>query len=193
MSADGAGGPAPDHRGQTLAFRERRLKMRTLDEQLTVHAPRLYRAVARRILRLPLSSRLRGRMIGRRTMAGYHAMNRGDVDLLLAIYDPQVVVRFHPGGPMPPDLTGEHHGHDGFRELWQAWSDSWEEFRFEPEEVIDLGEAILVSVTLQGRGRASGIETRMPLYEVFRFRDGIIFQHEDFTDKGAAERAVGLG
>jgi ketosteroid isomerase-like protein len=33
----------------------------------------------------------------------------------------------------------------------------------------------------------------MPLYEVFRFRDGIIFQHEDFTDKGAAERAVGLG
>jgi ketosteroid isomerase-like protein len=119
-------------------------------------------------------------------------MNRGDVDLLLAIYDPEVVVKFNPGGPMPPDLTGEYHGHDGFRELWQAWSDSWEEFRFEPEEVVDLGDTILVTVTVQGRGRASGIETRMPLYEVFRFRDGIIFRHEDFTDKGAAQRAVGL-
>jgi ketosteroid isomerase-like protein len=125
-------------------------------------------------------------------MAGYQAMNRGDIDVLLAIYDPEVIVSFHPGGAMPPDLTGEYLGHDGFRDFWRRWLDSWAEFRLEPEEVVDLGDAILVTVAIQGHGRASGIETETRFYEVFRFRDGMIVRHEDFIDEAMARGSVGL-
>jgi len=167
--------------------------MRTLDERLTVRLPGLYRTFARLVLRLPLRSRVRRWLFGRRTMAGYHAMNRSDVGVLLAVYDPEVVVSFHPGGTMPPDLTGEYHGHDGFRELWSRWLGSWGELRFEPEELIDLGDAMLVTVTVRGRGRASGVETQTRYYEVFRFREGTIVRHEAFVDEAAALRSVGLG
>lgn len=166
--------------------------MRTLDERITVRFPWLYQLVAKPVLRLPLRSWLRRLLLARRTMAGYHAMNRGDLDVLLAIYDPKVVVSFHSGGPMPPDLTGEYHGHDGFRSLWERWLGSWQELRLEPKEVIDAGGAILVTVAVSGRGRASGVATETQLHEVFTFRNGLIARHEDFTEEAAALRAIGI-
>jgi ketosteroid isomerase-like protein len=182
----------PDHVRIPLVFRDRRLKMRTLDERLTVRVPGLYRVLARRIIRWPLRSRLRRWMLKRRAVAGYHGMNRGDIEVLLAIYDPDVLVHFHTGGTMPPDLTGEYRGHTGFRDLWARWSDSWEEFRFEPTEVIDLGEVMIIVVKIRGRGRASGLETETWLHEVFTFRDGLIVSQEDFLDEDSAFEAVGL-
>src|SRR4051812_41295156 len=99
-----------------LRFRPRRLPMRTLDERVAVRMPRVFNAAAKRVARLPVGSRLRRYTFARRTMQGYQAVNRGDLDVLLTVYQPDVITCFDPtSGLTPPDLAGEHRGHDGFR------------------------------------------------------------------------------
>lgn len=126
-------------------------------------------------------------------MQGYQAVNRGDLDVLLAVYHSDVVTCFDPdGGLTPPDLAGEHFGHDGFRTLWDAWNSAWDDLQFEPKELVDAGDRMLVKVGMSGHGATSGIETTMTYYEVYTLRDGRIARHENFVDPAAAKAAAGL-
>src|SRR6202011_2765426 len=112
--------------------------MRTLDERLALWFPRLLGFVAELITRLPLHSRIRRYLIARRTCQGFQAINRGDLDLLLAVYHEDVTTCFDlSGGFVPLELAGEHRGRDGFRRLFEAWQSAWEDLRVEPRELID--------------------------------------------------------
>jgi ketosteroid isomerase-like protein len=176
-----------------LRRRPRRLAIRTLDERLAVRAPWLFNAVAKRVARLPVRSRVRRYLLARRTIQGYQAVNRGDLDVLLAVYLPDVITSFDPAsGLTPADLAGEHEGHDGFRLLWDAWNSAWENLRFDPRELVDAGDRLLVTVDVSGRGAGSGIEIEMTYYEVYTLRDGRIARHENFLARAAALEAVGL-
>lgn len=126
-------------------------------------------------------------------MQGYQAVNRGDLDVLLAIYHEDVVTCFDPSsGLIPPDLAGEHRGHDGFRRLWEHWRSAWDELHFQPQELIDAGNRMIVKVKMSGRGRGSGLSTTMTYFEVYTLRDGRIARHENFVDPEAARVAAGL-
>ena len=176
-----------------LAFRPRRLPMRTLDERLALWFPPLLHLGARFVARLPVGSRVRRYFLVRRTMQGYQAVNRGDLDVLLAIYHRDAVTCFDPSsGLIPPDLAGEHHGHEGFRRLWEHWRLAWQDLRFEPQEVIDAGDRMIVTVRMSGQGKGSGLPTTMTYREVYTLRDGRIARHENFVDADAAMAAAGL-
>jgi ketosteroid isomerase-like protein len=176
-----------------LRFRPRRLKTRTLDERIAVRFPRLLALAAMRVARLRPGTPVRRYLFARRTMQGYQAVNRGDLDLLLAVYHEDAVICFDPSsGFLPPDLTGEHHGHDGLRRLWEAWRSPWEELELRPEELIDLGERFLVQVRMIGRGLHSGVATEKRYFEVYTLRDGRISRHDNFVDRERALEAVGL-
>ena len=54
------------------------------------------------------------------------------------------------------------------------WEEAWDEFRVEIEELTEEGDSVVVSVAQYGRGRGSGIETRMGAAHVMRFRDGLL-------------------
>lgn len=126
-------------------------------------------------------------------MQGYHAVNRGDLEVLLAVYHPDVTTSFDPkSGLTPPDLAGEHQGHEGFRLLWDHWNAAWEDLRFKPRELVDAGDRMLVTVEMSGRGAGSGIDTTMTYYEVYALRDGRIARHDNFVEKAAARSAAGL-
>jgi hypothetical protein len=105
-----------------LNFRPRHLAMRTLDERLAIRFPRVLGFVADRITRLPVRSRIRHYLIARRTCQGFQAVNRGDLDLLLAVYHEDVTTVFDASGEfVPPGLAGEHRGRDGFKRLFGEW------------------------------------------------------------------------
>ena len=111
---------------------------RTPDEHLFVRFPALYRLFAERVLRLPVRSRLRRRMIARSVRRAYGAANRRDFDLLMLPLDPNI--EYHPrNDQMPLDLDSVFYGRDGYLTVWRAMVDAFEDLRFEPEEVLDLG------------------------------------------------------
>ena len=176
-----------------LRFRPRRLKTRTLDERIAVRFPGLLTLAASWVTRLPPSAPVRRYLFARRTMQGYQAVNRGDLDVLLAVYHDDAVICFDASsGFVPPDLAGEHRGHEGFRRLWEAWRSAWRELELRPEEVVDLGDRFLVQVRMTGRGRHSGLDTDMRYFEVYTLRNGKISRHENFVDRAEALEAVGL-
>jgi ketosteroid isomerase-like protein len=174
-----------------LAFRARRLPMRTLDERLTMRFPRLLCFVAGRITRLPLRSRIRRYLIARRTCQGFQAVNRGDLDLLLAVYHEDVTTCFDPsGGFVPLELAGEHRGRDGFKRLFEEWQSVWEDLRVEPRELIDAGNRLFVTVDMSGTGKGSGATAALRYFDVYTLRGGLISRHEMFANRAAALTAA---
>src|SRR5919204_4470939 len=70
-----------------------------------------------------------------------------------------------------PDAD-EYVGRDEFLRGLQLWLEEWADFRFIPEEVIDLGDRSFVRVRLTGRSQTSGIDLRMTAFHLWAFRDG---------------------
>lgn len=176
-----------------LDYRPRRLAMRTLDESLAIRFPRFMGFVAGRITRLPASSRIRRYLIARRTCQGFQAVNRGDLDLLLAVYHEDVTTVFDAsGGFVPPGLAGEHRGRDGFKRLFEEWQSAWEDLRVEPRELIDAGERLIVTVEITATGRGSGVPATLRYFDVYALRAGRISRHEMFADRVAALSAAGV-
>jgi ketosteroid isomerase-like protein len=176
-----------------LDFRPRKLAMRTLDERLAIRFPRALGFVADRITRLPVRSPIRRYLIARRTCQGFQAVNRGDLDLLLAVYHEDVTTVFDTsGGLVPPGLAGEHRGRDGFKRLFEEWQSVWEDLRVEPRELIDAGDRLIVTVEITGTGRGSGAPARLRYFDVYALRGGRISRHEMFADRAAALSATGV-
>jgi len=63
---------------------------RTLEERVYVWWPGLYAALSRTVLRLPPRSRLRRTLLRRSVLSGWPAWARGDLDLMLVRYAPDV-------------------------------------------------------------------------------------------------------
>jgi len=130
-------------------------------------------------------------MVARRVGQAYAAANRRDFDLVLVGWDPGS--EYHPSGDlMPPDLETVFHGHDGYRELWRHWLEAFEDIRWDPEEVLDFGDMLLVTAQQRGHGSGSGVAVREPVFQLFNFRRGLIVRQEDFLDRSKALAAAGV-
>jgi ketosteroid isomerase-like protein len=99
---------------------------------------------------------------------GYAAFNRGDADEFMALLDPEIEWRMPAGGAD----TSVYHRYDGIRELLKNTHEVWGEYRAEPEEMIDLGDQVLVLARAIGRGRGSGAEVEAPVAHLWRMRNG---------------------
>ena len=163
---------------------------RTLDERLFLRFPALYRRLADALFRLPPRSRLRRLMIARRVCQAYAAANRRDFDLVLVGWHPSS--EFHPSGDlMPPDLEAVFCGHDGYLQLWRYWLDAFEDIRWDPTEILDLGDKVLIATQQKGHGSGSGVAVSEPVFQLFTFRRGLVVRQEDFLDRSTALEAAG--
>jgi ketosteroid isomerase-like protein len=170
---------------------ERASRRRTVDERLRVRFPALFRLLADAVMRLPPRSRLRRLMLARFVRRAYAAANRRDFDLVLVGWDPGS--EYHPSGElMPPDLEAVFHGHDGYLQLWRYWLDAFEDIRWDPEEVLDLGDRFLVTTQQRGHGSGSGVAVSEPVFQLFKLRRGLVVRQEDFLDRSKALEAAGV-
>jgi len=70
-------------------------------------------------------------------------------------------------------VKGVYRGHDQVLELWGAFTDPWEEFSWEPEEIIELDqERILLVNHFRARGRGSGVEVDAIGVQLWTFEGG---------------------
>jgi ketosteroid isomerase-like protein len=86
-----------------------------------------------------------------------------------------------------------YRGLDGFQRFVKDVDEIWEDFRFDPEDLIDAGDHVVASVRISGRGRGSGIETEMHEFSVWTVRDGrVSLIIGGFRDRTDALEAAGL-
>jgi ketosteroid isomerase-like protein len=170
---------------------ERAGQRRSLDEQLFVRFPAALRLFSEAFTRLPAQSRLRRLLLARSVRRGYAAGNRRDFDVLVMRMDAEN--EYRPSRDlMPPDVEHSFHGHAGFIQLWRYWMDAFEDIRWDPEEIIDLGDRFLVSTHQSGHGSGSGVAMSEPVFQLFTLRRGFVVRQEDFLDRSKALAAAGL-
>jgi ketosteroid isomerase-like protein len=165
---------------------------RAADERLFLRLPALYRVLSSTLMRLPPRSRLRRAMVARRMRQAYAAANRRDFDVVLMGW--QRDSEYRPAADlMPPDLKTVFHGHDGYLELWRHWLDAFDDIRWDPEEILDLGDRLLVTTRQSGRGSGSGVAVSEPVFQLFTLRSGLVTRQEDFLDRSKALDAATCG
>ena len=76
--------------------------------------------------------------------------------------------------------------------MWERWDNTWDELETVPEEFIDAGDQVLVTVFYSARGRSSGIKYEERLFDVYTFSDGKCVRKREFRERSDAIAAAGL-
>jgi ketosteroid isomerase-like protein len=122
---------------------------------------------------------------------GYAALAAGDLDRVLEIIDPGIVLEVHTGRPDLPE-TQKLHGHAGFRENIGALTEVFENIEVIPETFIDLGDQLIVEIRTVGHGRASGIRVENRVVHIWTIRDGKATRFRVFATRQEALDELGL-
>jgi ketosteroid isomerase-like protein len=92
-----------------------------------------------------------------------------------------------------PEDGATHRGREGVRQRLEQWLESFDDYKWEVQRLIDCGGGeVLVEATEVGRGAKSGVEIRTTEYELLTIRDGMIVRIREFYDEAAAPEAAGL-
>ena len=73
------------------------------------------------------------------------------------------------------------------------WLDTWDEHRFEVDEVGAEGDSVVVLVHITARGKISGAVVDVRFYAHVKLRDDRVVYIYDYADRAAALEAAGLG
>jgi ketosteroid isomerase-like protein len=117
------------------------------------------------------------------------AWNSNEQDRVIGILDPGVVFDATRRLVNPKTYTGVQ----GMRLMFAERDEVWEEFRMEPDEVLDAGDRVVAVGRWVGKGKGSGVEVQQPVADVFTLHDGRVVRFElGFTDRAEALEAAGL-
>jgi uncharacterized protein len=122
---------------------------------------------------------------------GLEGGNRGDVEALLEVLDPEVA--WH--SALHALLGGEatmSRGHDGVREMLRDLYEAFGEIHIEISEIRDLGDRLVAIGRTRTRGKASGAETETPIAFVTEFKNGKAISIRAYLDPKEALEAAGL-
>ena len=115
------------------------------------------------------------------------AVNRGDLDALVELTDPDAIWWDRPDDPG----AGPHRGRDaGLQHLAEILKHV--DLQAHPDEFIDAGDSVVVGLRLTGRGRASGADFEEHEFHVFTLRDGKVTEQREYRERKEALKAVGL-
>ena len=90
--------------------------------------------------------------------------------------------------PDPEAYTGREAFIDNMAKL----EESFEELRIEPLEIVDLGEKVIVVVSMSGRGQGSNVPVEMTFAQLWSLRDGKAVSLRDYATRAEALEAVGM-
>jgi ketosteroid isomerase-like protein len=83
-------------------------------------------------------------------------------------------------------------GRDEIAAYLEDWRDTLGDLRYDIEELIDAGEAVVCLGKLTGGAGEGAPEVTVALATVTEFRDGVPIRTREFLDPEAALEAVGL-
>ena len=118
-------------------------------------------------------------------------MSRGDLDGVMSLFAPDAVYDASDAG------LGIFEGEEAIRGFVEDWRRSWEDYRYEHEEILDLGHGVVLSLVRES-GRLFGGKGRVEqrAAHLITWTNGKIewFKHYPDPDeaRAAAERLAQL-
>ena len=89
-----------------------------------------------------------------------------------------------------PTGTDTRYGKEGIKQLFDSYMEAFDALRLEPEEFIDAGDQIVVSLHQRVRGKGSGAEVVGHIAHVWTMRGGSALRLRIFGDKDSALEAL---
>jgi ketosteroid isomerase-like protein len=123
-----------------------------------------------------------------RLRTGYEALSSGDYEAIRKLLDPEILLRDR---PEVPDARS-YRGFDGMLATLRDTSESFEDFRLDPQRFFERGDKMVVFLSMTGRGRTSGVPVEEHIAHLWTLRDGIAVELQAFTDPADALQAAGL-
>jgi ketosteroid isomerase-like protein len=119
---------------------------------------------------------------------GYEALERGDMEAFTALSRER----------LGPDFDFHHvwdgrvfKGFEGTQEWVADTRDTWEEYRQELKEIVDLGENVVVVLRVSARGGGSGVPVAQELAVLWTFENEKPVRARSFTSRAEALEAAG--
>ena len=94
--------------------------------------------------------------------------SHGDVQVVLDLLDPDI--EWHEPAPSPE--AGSHRGRSSFERFLRRWLDSFDDFRLEPERIVEHEGKLVAVVRQTGRGRAGGVTVNVRIAHLWTVEDG---------------------
>jgi ketosteroid isomerase-like protein len=89
-----------------------------------------------------------------------------------------------------PDV---YHGHAGVERYVKVVEEIWDDFHVVPIELLDAGDNVVTAITLRGKGKQSGVEVKMELFNIWTLRDSkVVHVAGGYRDRSEALKAAGL-
>jgi ketosteroid isomerase-like protein len=117
----------------------------------------------------------------------YEAFNRLDLGAVLERLDPAIEWRMHEQFTRAPRV---YTGHDGVRQVFDAFHENFDDFRTEPREFIEVGERLVIPVRMRGRQKGSGTPVEIDLVQVWTTRNGRATALDVYSTKEEALSSV---
>ena len=118
--------------------------------------------------------------------AGFAAHNRGDLDALVEVYDPDAVFETL--------LLGTHRGNEAIRLIYEENQKTLSGYDVVPVELIESGDQVVAVAEVKGVGPVSQIamEDRDRFAFVFTIKNGRVVREQAFRNRDEALEAAGL-
>jgi ketosteroid isomerase-like protein len=114
----------------------------------------------------------------------FAALKGGDLDDLVAFFDPEVVIEAVDG----PD-PGTYHGHDGVRRWFNETYGPWAAIHVEAEDIKESGPWTIALLRTSLRAEASGVELELTVAILHQFRGGKIVRDRIYLDRDEGLKA----
>jgi ketosteroid isomerase-like protein len=119
----------------------------------------------------------------------YELFERGDVEGVFGLVAEDFELRL-PGAY--PEGQETLRGRDGMQRWLAMVGDTWGEWHFDVERLLDAGEKVVALVRIAAKGRASGAPVHREVAHVWDFRGRLLLSATVHLDRAEALRAVGL-
>jgi len=87
---------------------------------------------------------------------------------------------------------GVYEGREACGRFFEHWFGTWDEIRMTPERFIEDGDRVLALMTIEGRGKGSGVPVVIRSADLWTIRDGKIISLVGYTDRAEGLDAVGV-
>jgi ketosteroid isomerase-like protein len=109
-----------------------------------------------------------------------------DRDAFIAVTHPDIEWMPFEEGHIPS------HGLDAALQLRDQWLGAWDQQRIAVEEIWERGDEVFLAATLVGRGKASGAEIEVRLYQRCRVRDDKVSYCYEHLSRAEALKSLAL-
>jgi ketosteroid isomerase-like protein len=120
----------------------------------------------------------------------YEAFNTRDIEAMIELCHPEIEFysRFVELGGV-----SVFRGHNGMRDWNRGFEDVWAgDVHITPETYFDLGDRTLAFATMYARGRQSGLETTMKLFQPLWWKEGLCTVLKSCSSEDEALAELGI-